>query len=227
MTLEDSLSMDFFCCTNRLECKAYGSTSLLHPVRIKSHLERGTVHYENANTKQEQGQPLSSFQNTMTKFMNKAYAFVDGEARCLTDIRRDLEIRAGRTITTALGQIEGVLSAGMRGGYFVARRDPKILVPSLSALQRVLFRDGLVTFEDVGIYKDDRFKSGDKIIPQNTNPLQQGNFDPVTAPFGTLGHFVSTLQEPEMSDEWKREMWMLEDIPFLVDPQGVDFMYPA
>jgi hypothetical protein len=56
----------------------------------------------------------------------------------------------------------------MGEGRFVARRDPTIPLPSLSALQRVLLRDGLVTFEDVGIYKDDRFKSGDTIIPQNT-----------------------------------------------------------
>jgi hypothetical protein len=115
----------------------------------------------------------------MIEFMNNAYAFVDGEARCLTDIRVDLKIRAQRTITPALRQIEGVLSVGMAGGHFVAKRDPKIPVPPLSALQRVLFRDGLVTFEDVvGIYKDDCFKSGDKIIPQNTNPLQQGHFRP-------------------------------------------------
>jgi hypothetical protein len=170
-------------------------------VRIKCHLQRGTVRYENANTKQEQDGLLSSFQNTMMEFMNKAYAFVDGEVRSLTNIRLDLEIRARRTITAALRQVEGVLSVAMAGGRFVARRDPTIPVPSLSALQRVLLRDGLVTFEDVGTYKDDRFKSGDKIIPQNTNPLQQGNFDPVIAPFGTLGHFASTLQEPEMSDE--------------------------
>jgi hypothetical protein len=120
-------------------------------VRIKSHLQRGTVQYENANTKQEQDGLLSSFQNTMMKFMNKAYAFVDGEARSLTDIRLDLEIRARRTITAALRQIEGVLSVAMTGGHFVARRDPKIPVPTLSVLQRVLFRDGLVTFEDVGV----------------------------------------------------------------------------
>jgi hypothetical protein len=121
----------------------------------------------------------------MMEFMNKAYAFVDGEARSVTDINLDLEIRARRTITAALRQIEGVLSVAMTGEHFVAKRDPQIPVPTLSALQRVLFRDGLVTVEDVGIYKDDRFKPGDMIIPQNTNPLQQGNFDPVTAPFGT------------------------------------------
>jgi len=172
-------------------------------VRIKSHLERGTVRYENANTKQGQDELLSSFRkNTMIEFMNNAYAFADGEARSLTNIRMDLEIRVQRTIVRVLHEIEGVLSVEWAGGYFVAKRDPKIRVPSLSALQRVLFRDGLVTFEDVvGIYKDDRFTSGDKIIPQNTNLLQQGNFDPVTAPFGTLGHFVSALPEPEMSDE--------------------------
>lgn len=125
-------------------------------VRIKSRLKRGTVHYENANTKQEQDGLLSSFQKTMIEFMNNAYAFVDGEARCLTDIRADLETRARRTITPALRQIEGVLNVGMVGGRFVAGRDPKIPVPPLSAVQRVLFRDGLVTFEDVvGIYKDD------------------------------------------------------------------------
>ena len=134
--------------------------------------------------------------------MNNAYAFVDGEARCLTDIRVDLKIWAQRTITPALHQIEGVLSVGWAGGHFVAMRDPKVPVPTLSALQRVLFRDGLVTFEDSGgRIKDESFKSGDKIIPQNTNPLCQGHFDPVTAAFGTLGHFASTLQEPEMSDE--------------------------
>jgi hypothetical protein len=145
-------------------------------VRIKSYLKRGTVWYENANTKQEQDRLLSSFQNTMMEFMNKAYAFVDGEARSLTNISLDLELRASRTITAALGQIKGVLSVGMRGGHFVAMRDPKIPVPTLSALQRVLFRDGLVTFEeDVGIYKDDRFKPDDMVIPQNTNPLQQGD----------------------------------------------------
>src|SRR2546423_665466 len=32
-TAEDSLSTDFFCCTKRLECKAHGLTSLLHPER--------------------------------------------------------------------------------------------------------------------------------------------------------------------------------------------------
>jgi hypothetical protein len=171
-------------------------------VRIKCHLQRGTVRYENANTKQEQDGLLSSFQNTMMEFTNKAYAFVDGEARCLTDIRVDLKIRAQRTITRALQEIQGVLSVGMAGGHFVAKLDPKIPIPPLSAQQRVLFRDGLVTFEEVvGEYKDDCFKSGDKIIPQNTNPLLQDHFDPVIAPFGTLGHFVSTLQEPEMSDE--------------------------
>ena len=171
-------------------------------VRIKSHLKRGTVWYENAGTKQKQDGLLSFFQKTMIEFTNKAYAFVDGEARSLTDISLDLEKRASRTITAALHQIEGVLSVGMGRGHFVAMRDPKIPVPTLNALQRVLFRDGLVTFEDsVGEYKDESFKSGDKIIPQNTNPLWQGHFDPVTAAFGTLGHFVSTLQEPEMSDE--------------------------
>jgi pSer/pThr/pTyr-binding forkhead associated (FHA) protein len=125
-------------------------------VRIKSHLKHGSIYYENANTKQEQDELLSSFKKTMIEFMNNAYAFVDGEARCLTDIRVDLKIRAQRTITPALRQIEGVLSVGMAGGHFVAKRDPKIPVPPLSALQRVLFQDGLVTFEDVvGIYKDD------------------------------------------------------------------------
>jgi hypothetical protein len=165
-------------------------------VRIKSHLKRDTVRYENANTEQEQDGLLSSFQKTMIEFMNNAYAFVDGEARSLTNIRSDLKIRAQRTITPALRQIEGVLNVGMVGGRFIAGRDPKIPVPPLSALQRVLFRDGLVTFEDVvGEYKDDCFKSGDKIIPQNTNPLRQDHFDPVTATFGTLGHFTSILQE--------------------------------
>jgi hypothetical protein len=157
-------------------------------VRIKSHFKRGIVHYKNANTEhanteQEQDELLSSFQKTMMKFMNNAYAFVDGEARSLADICLDLKIRAHRTITPALRQIKGVLNVGMVGGRFVAGRDPKIPVPSLSPLQRVLFRDGLVTFEDVvGIYKDDCFKSGDKIIPQNTNPLRQDHFDPVNAP---------------------------------------------
>jgi hypothetical protein len=42
----------------------------------------------------------------MMEFTNKSYAFVDGEARSLTDIFLDLEIRARRTITAALRQVE-------------------------------------------------------------------------------------------------------------------------
>jgi hypothetical protein len=164
-------------------------------VRIKSYLERDTVRHEYANIKREQVELLSLFQKKhMIEFMNNAYAFVDGEARSLTNICLDLEIRAQRMITTVLSEIEGVLSVGWAGGYFVAMRDPKIRVPSLSALQRVLFQDGLVTFEDVvGVYKDDRFTSGDKVIPQNTNPVQQGNFDPVTAAFWDPGSFCQRL----------------------------------
>src|SRR5947209_6014362 len=102
-------------------------------VRIKCHLQRGTVLYENGNTKQEQDGLFSSFINTMMEFMNNAYAFVDGEARCLTDVRVDLKIRAQRTITLALREIEDVLSVEMAGGRFWAMRDPKIPVPPLTA----------------------------------------------------------------------------------------------
>jgi len=119
--------------------------------------------------------------------MNKAYAFVDGEARSLSIIGEDVEKRAYRTITKVLRQIEGVLSVVVAGGRFVAWRNPNIPIPPLTPLQLLLFRVKLVVFKDVvGTYMDDRFAAGDQIIPQNTNPLQQGNLDPVIALTGTL-----------------------------------------
>ena len=67
-----------------------------------------------------------------------------------------------------------------------------------------MVRDGKVIFEDFkGKYKDD-FKSGDKIMPQNTNSLNRSNPDPVVAETETLGHFVSSplmVEEDEDEDD--------------------------
>jgi hypothetical protein len=52
---------------------------------------------------------------------------------------------------------------------------------------------GKVVFKGLdGQYKDD-FARRDQIIPQNINPLRQGNPRPVIVETGTIGHFVSIL----------------------------------
>ena len=134
--------------------------------------------------------------------MNCAYAFIDDEARHLYSIGKDLEHRACRSIIKVLMQIDGVLSVAFAGNRVKAISDPEKPKPFLNRLQRAVFREGNIVFEDlVGKYKNDSFASGTQIISQNTNPIQQGNPDPVTAETGTLGHFVSTVIDGEAEEE--------------------------
>jgi hypothetical protein len=82
------------------------------------------------------------------------------------------------------------------GDQFVLIQDPKKRKPFLTPLQRAMFRDGNVISEDlVGDFKDNSFTSGNQIIPENTDPLQQGNPDPVITEIGAPGHFVSTVED--------------------------------
>jgi hypothetical protein len=172
-------------------------------VRIRYRLRCKTVFFENVDTGQEceQDQLFSSLETTRDELMNRAYAFVDGEARCFNDIILDLDARAERPIVKTLMQIDGVLTVMFSGERVVAVRDPEKKMPSLTPLQRSMFRNGHVVFEDLkGKYKDD-IAGGDQVIPQNTNPLYQGNPDPITADRGTLGHFVSTSLGMEEEEE--------------------------
>jgi hypothetical protein len=158
--------------------------------KITYRIRCGTTFFKIDDTREEykEDQLLSLLGLTLVEFRNRAYAFVDGEARSFNHIEEDLMTRADKAIVNALMQIDGVLTVIFSGWEIIALRDPKRPKPSLTPLQRAMVRDGKVIFEDVkGKYKDD-FK-GDKIMPQNTNPLTQSNPDPVIAETGTLGHF--------------------------------------
>jgi hypothetical protein len=144
--------------------------------KFRFHLKRGTVFLENPETRQVYQNPnqlLSSLHTTQAEFMNRAYAFVDGEARLLCHIKGDLEDRALRSIDKALMPIDGALSVQFAGDKIVVVRDPNKRKLYLTPLQRAMFRDGNVVFEDlVGHFKYDSLTCGDQIIPQNTNPLK-------------------------------------------------------
>jgi len=159
---------------------------------ITFRVKRDAVSFQNSENGQKYedlNQLLSSLQITQTEFMNTAYAFVDGEADYLSYINGDLDNRATGTITKALMEIDGVLTVIYRGPRIFAVRDPGKEKPSLTSLQRALFREGNILFEDLwGEYKDDSYASGDQIIAEDTNPLRQGNPDPVLAETGTIGH---------------------------------------
>ena len=110
--------------------------------KIRYSVKRDTVIFENAETGQKyltQNQLFSSLQTTQAEFMNRAYAFVDGEARSFCHIMRDLEDRANKTITKALMQIDGVLNVMFMGqrecqGMIIAVREPGKRIPCLTSL---------------------------------------------------------------------------------------------
>jgi hypothetical protein len=183
--------------------------------KITFHVKQNVISFRNSENRQKDesiDQLLSSLQTTRNEFMNNAYAFVDGEATYLNRIKGDLEHRAMGSIAKALMEIDGVLGVIHRGPKTVAVRDPGKKKPSLTPLQRALFREGNIVFEDlVGEFKYDRYANGDQIIPEETNPLLQGNPDPVVAQTGTIGHFVSTRMGDEEEGENKVEEEEEED----------------
>jgi hypothetical protein len=132
--------------------------------RIRYRLKHDIVVFQIADTGQEfqQDQLFSLHQTTPAEFINRAYAFVDGEARSFEDIRLDLQVRAKRRIVKTLMQIDGVLSVMFLRGKVVVIRDPKKPNPHLTRVQREMFRDGKVVCEEFeGEYKDD-FARGDQ-----------------------------------------------------------------
>src|SRR4029077_4749973 len=112
-------------------------------VRIKYGFRRKVIFLKNMDTKQEydQNELFTSLKITRNELMNRAYAFIDGEARSFNDIIFDLGTRAEGPIIRTLAQIDGVLSVMFSGEKVIALRDPKKEIPSLTPLQRSMFRN--------------------------------------------------------------------------------------
>src|SRR5277367_1812128 len=80
---------------------------------ILFYLKRDNVVFENAETGQQYqdlNQLLFSLETTPRDLLNRAYTFVDDEARHLYRIEKDLGHRARRSIIKILMQIDGVRS---------------------------------------------------------------------------------------------------------------------